>query len=175
MHLIDIIKKKAVTVGDFTLTSGKKSNYYIDIKKVYTSPDVLEEITGELTKLIGGEKIDRIAGPAVGAVPIAVSLSLKMKIPFLIFRRDAKLHGTTSRIDGELLPGDRVVVVEDVTTSGGSVLEAVNAIRRGNGICSKVITVVDRLEGAAALLKKNGVTLVPLLTADDLKLRRRHG
>lgn len=169
--LTDIIKRKAVTMGDFTLTSGKKSSYYIDIKKVYTAPEVLEKITDELAKLTEGEKIDKIAGPAVGAVPLAVGLSIKMKIPFLIFRRDTKSHGTMSRIEGELLSGDRVVVVEDVTTSGGSVLETVKAIREKNGVCNKVIAVVDRLEGAAELLKKNGVALVPLLTAEDLNLR----
>lgn len=170
MSLIEMLKEQAVKFGDFVLTSGKRSKYYIDIKKASTDPRILEEIAKEMEKVIADEKIDRIAGLEVGAIPIATALSLRTKIPFVIIRKEKRTHGTTSRMEGELKEGDRVIVVEDVTTTGGSVISAIKAVRENNCICEKVIVVVDRMEGAKDALKEQGVELIPLATKKDLGL-----
>jgi orotate phosphoribosyltransferase len=164
--LVEMLKK-AVKRGDFTLTSGKKSDYYIDIKKVSTDPKVLKEIVKEMAGLIAGERVDRIAGVAVGGIPIAAALSLELGVPFLIVRKEKKRYGRESKIEGELSEGDRVIMVEDVTTTGGSVLAAVKGIRE-KAVCNKVIAVVDRGEGAKALLKEHGIELLSLVKAREL-------
>jgi orotate phosphoribosyltransferase len=157
----------AVKTGDFTLASGKKSNYYVNVKNVYTDPAVLREIAKEMAKILRGHDIDRIAGVALGAVPIAVALSLELGIPFVLIRNGKKGHGTNMQIEGELVEGDRVVMVEDVTTTGGSVLSGVGEIRK-KGTCDTVITVIDREEGASGLLSGNGIEIKSLVTAKEL-------
>lgn len=166
--LVELLKMKAVRHGSFVLASGKKSSYYIDIKKAYTKPDVLREITKEMARLIRDEKLDRIAGVAVGAVPLAAALSLETGLPFLIIRKEQKGYGTENKIEGELRPGERVVIVEDVTTTGESVLRAVEAVRGADAVCDRVLVVVDREEGAEERLAKHGVTLFPLTAARKL-------
>lgn len=166
-----MIRNRAVKKGEFTLTSGKKSSYYIDIKKAYTDPAVLKEIVRGMKRIIGSEKFDRIAGLELGAVPLATALSLNTGIPFIIIRKEDRRHGTTSRIEGNLRKGEHVIVVEDVATTGGSLLSAVDAVREENCICEKAIVVVDRLEGAGKALKKKGVELIPLTTVKDLGIK----
>jgi len=159
--------KTAVKKGDFTLASGKKSSFYVNIKEVYTKPAVLKDITSELAKLIVKKDVDRIAGVAVGAVPLAVALSLELDIPFIIIRKDKKGHGTKVQLEGEIKDGDKVIIVEDVVTTGGSVMAGAMAIKE-KGICDTVIAVIDRDEGAGEFLKENGIDLISLLTAKEL-------
>lgn len=167
MSLVDELKGY-IKKGDFMLSSGRKSSYYVDIKKAYTDPDILREIALGMANLISDEKPDGIAGMAVGGIPIATALSLETGIPFLVVRKEVKGHGTYSRIEGEITPGSKVVVVEDVVTTGGSALSAVEVIRESNGICDTVLAVVDREEGATENLLKNGVELRPLVSAKEL-------
>jgi|TARA_B100000959_G_C14882281_1_gene583078 orotate phosphoribosyltransferase len=164
----NMLKDNAVEYGDFILSSGKKSKFYIDIKKAYTKPEVLKEITKKMEKLIINKKIDKIAGVAVGAVPLATSLSLKTGIPFLIIRKDVKRHGTEVKIEGRLKAGETVLIVEDVTTTGETVVKAANLIRKVNAICDKVIVVVDREEGAEKNLADNNLSLMRLSTSSEL-------
>ena len=110
-YLIEILKEnKVFEEGDFTLASGKKSNYYVNMKR---------EIDDD---------IDKIAGPALGAVPIATAVSLESGKPLLMIRKEKKGYGTSKLIEGNLIEGDNVILVEDVTTTGGSLLKAINAI-----------------------------------------------
>ncbi|MDP6612575.1 MAG: orotate phosphoribosyltransferase [Candidatus Hydrothermarchaeota archaeon] len=166
--LVEMLKKNAVNLGSFTLASGKKSDFYIDIKKAYTKPEVLMEITREMARLIKNEKADKIAGVAVGAVPLVTALSLESGLPFLIVRKEMKGHGTGNKIEGELRAGENVIIVEDVTTTGESVLKAVEAIRDVNALCDRVVVVVDRNEGAVEHLASQGITLLPLTTSREL-------
>ncbi|MFQ6135601.1 MAG: orotate phosphoribosyltransferase [Candidatus Hydrothermarchaeales archaeon] len=167
-RLVEILRERALERGEFTLASGKKSPYYIDVKKAYTDPKVLKMIAEGMNEAIGDEEIDRVAGVEVGAVPLAAALSLESGIPFVMIRKGVRMHGTGRRVEGELNPGEKVVIVEDVTTTGASVASAVNVIRREGGICDKVIAVVDRLEGASENLKKLNIALVSLVTMKDL-------
>ncbi len=165
-----MLKKKleecgAVKYGEFTLTSGKKSKYYVDIKKASTNPGILKEIVERMAEEVDGTKI---AGMELGAVPLASALSLETDIPFLMIRKEKKGHGTGGRIEGDLEEGEKVVVVEDVTTTGGSSIETVEVLRDAGAIVEKVLVVVDREEGAEESLKDIDVELKPLVTATEL-------
>jgi orotate phosphoribosyltransferase len=167
MSLVNKLKKY-VKRGDFTLSSGRKSSYYIDIKGAYSDPVILKEIAVGMAGLIGYEKPDAVAGVAVGGIPLATALSLETGLPLLIVRKEAKGHGTQSKIEGEMITASKVIIVEDVTTAGNSALAAVHAVREGNGICEIVLAVVDREEGAEEKLREHGVKLKALVRAAEL-------
>ena len=112
--------------------------------------------------------MDRIAGVVLGSVPLAVALSLRMGVPFIMIRKESKAHGTGRQIEGSLLQGDRVMVVEDVITSAGSAAFAVETIRRAGGIVDEVAAVIDRQAGGEGRLANLHVRLVSLLKAEDL-------
>ncbi len=155
----------AIKYGEFTLTSGKKSNYYVDIKLASTRPKILEKIASEMAEKVEG---DKIAGMELGAVPLASALSLETGLPFLMVRKKSKGHGTGERIEGTLEEGDTVTVVEDVTTTGGSAVETVKVLREAGAEVDKVLVVVDRKEGSEEKLNEVDVDLIPLVTADEL-------
>jgi len=154
----------AVEYGDFLLASGARSTYYLDIKKVVTQPEALREIGATITSKY---TFDVVAGVAVGGVPLAVAVSLASGRPFAIIRSQEKGHGKSGRIIGKV-QGMRVLLVEDVTTSGGSALFGVQALRDAGASIDTVVTVVDREAGAYELLKKNSVVLDALVKATDL-------
>ena len=167
-YLIDLLKENEVFLqGDFTLSSGKKSDYYINMKKAITDPEILSTISKLITELIGEEDIDKVAGPALGAVPIATAVSLESKLPLLMIRKEKKGYGTSKLIEGELNEGDNVIVVEDVSTTGGSLLKAIKAIQNNGGNVKRAFVVVDRKEGAIDEFKKEGIELEPLITVDE--------
>jgi orotate phosphoribosyltransferase len=167
--LIDALKAcGAVRFGDFTLASGKKSTYYIDIKKASTDPGTLRTIAQKAAKVIKGMRADTVGGVVLGGVPLATAVSLESGLPLLLIRKKDKGYGTGGRFVGELRQGSRVLLLEDVTTSGGSVKDAIEAIRESGGEVETVITVVDRESGATESLASMGVRLVPLVRASDL-------
>ncbi|AEF97166.1 orotate phosphoribosyltransferase [Methanotorris igneus] len=171
-ELIELLKEVGcIKFGEFILASGKKSNYYIDIKKATTNPKVLKCIAKLIKEYIKNEDV-KVAGVELGSVPIATAVSIETDKELLIIRKKPKDYGTKNKIEGELNKGDKVVVVEDVTTTGGSVIKAVNEIRENGGIVEKVFVVVDRLEGAKENLKNIGVELIPLVTIEDLGVKR---
>ncbi|MBE2900631.1 orotate phosphoribosyltransferase [Methanothermobacter thermautotrophicus] len=164
--LIELLSERdVVRRGKFILSSGKESDYYVDIKRAITDPSVLDVIA-RLIAVEAGD-VDRVAGPALGAVPIATAVSLYSRKPLLMIRKEKKGYGTSKLIEGDLQKGDRVAVVEDVTTTGGSLLKAVRAIQENGGIVEKAFVVVDREEGAVDEFKREGITLIPLLSVSD--------
>jgi orotate phosphoribosyltransferase len=156
----------AFKTGEFTLTSGKKSNFYVDIKQASTNPKILSEIAREMKSLIKDEK--RIAGMELGAVPLAVAVSLESGIPYVIIRKTERTHGTGKLIEGSMIAGERFILVEDVTTSGSSLVKAAEIIRQAKGVVDRALVVVDREEGAMELLADNGITLVPLVRVSEM-------
>ncbi len=172
--VIEMLKsaiKKCVKKGRFVLTSGKISDYYIDLKKAYTDPRILKLISRRIIRIIKKENIqfDKIAGIELGSVPIAVALSLDLDKQFLIIRKKKKEHGTERKIEGEVKEGEIVVIVEDVTTTGNTVVEAVKSLRNSGAVVKDVVVVVDREEGAEENLKKEGVRLIPVFKASELR------
>ncbi|MDR3223725.1 MAG: orotate phosphoribosyltransferase [Methanobrevibacter sp.] len=166
--LIKLLKENdVIKYGNFILSSGKKSEYYIDIKKGITNPKILKMIAVLINEKLQDDKIHRIAGPALGAVPIAVAVSLESEIPFLMIRKGKKDYGTSKQIEGEINSGDNVVIVEDVTTTGASILKAIEAIESVGGIVKKIFVVVDREEGALESFKSKNTEFIPLISVHE--------
>ena len=164
----DLLKDNDVFLeGDFTLSSGKKSNYYINMKKAITEPEILSTISKLITSKLDLKEVDKVAGPALGAVPIATAVSLESKLPLLMIRKEKKGYGTSKLIEGELNEGDNVIVVEDVSTTGGSLLKAIKAINENGGNVTRAFVVVDREEGAIEAFEKEGIKLEPLISVNE--------
>lgn len=172
--LADRIRAVAYLEGDFVLRSGRRSSFYLDKYRFETQPDLLREIGELLAARIGEVEPDavRIAGPELGAVALAASASMASGKPFLIVRSAAKDYGTSNRLEGIFEEGERVVVVEDIVTSGGAALDAVRSLRQVGLICETVVCVVDRDEGGAEAMTAAGVRLERLLDAEALRLGR---
>jgi orotate phosphoribosyltransferase len=166
-ELIAMLKQcGALRFGKFKLTSGKESNYYIDIKHAITQPAILSRIADMMTAHIGEEKL--IAGMELGAVPIATALALKTQRPFLIIRKESKAHGTMKQIEGTYQAGDTVFLVEDVCTTAGSMIKSIEILRQHGCSISRAIVVVDREEGGREALAHMNVELLALLTSSEL-------
>ncbi len=151
--------------GEFRLTSGRRSKFYVNLKLAATQPSILNQITTDMALLVP-DGAEVIAGMELGAVPLAVALSLKTGLPYVMIRKGERLHGTGNRIEGELM--GNVIVVEDVATTGGSLVDAISVIRREGGVVEKAIVVVDREEGADEALRAVDVELLPLLRIGSL-------
>jgi orotate phosphoribosyltransferase len=172
-RLLEIIKAKSLLRGTFKLASGAESNYYLDLKPTMFDPEgaaLLADIVFGLVKNEPG--LDAIGGLELGAVPIVVAVAAKSwperPIRGFVVRKEKKGHGTDQKIDGNFTAGSTVVLMEDVTTKGGSVMQAVTAVRGQGATVRKIITVVDRLEGARENLAREGLTLAPIFTTKDL-------
>ena len=172
--LADRIRAVSYLEGDFVLRSGRRSSFYLDKYRFETQPTLLREIGDLLAQRIAEIEptAQRIAGPELGAVALAAAASMAADLPFLIVRREAKDYGTSNRLEGIYEEGERVVVVEDIVTSGGAALDAVRALRRAGLICDTVICVVDRGEGGAEAMAGMDVRFERLLDADALRLGR---
>ncbi len=163
----------ALQFGEFTLASGAKSDYYIDIKKASTNPEVLRLIARLMAQKMRDEGIeaDRIAGVVLGSVPLATALALETGIPYVMIRKEKKDHGTGKLIEGDLNTGDRVLVVEDVITTAGSSIKAIGTLREAGADVKYVISVIDREGGGAENLAEAGVDFRPLVKASELVKR----
>lgn len=159
-----LIQYKAIEFGDFTLASGAKSTYYIDVKTAVTHPDLLSTVAKSIASV---HTCDVVAGVAVGGIPLCVSTALAKNVPFAIIRASEKSHGKKSLIIGDV-KGKDVLLVEDVTTSGGSALYGIETLRAAGARADRVVTVVDREQGAEAMLKGHGIQLIPLVRLHDL-------
>jgi len=159
-----LIRHRAIEFGDFTLASGAKSRYYIDVKTAVTHPEFLEAIAHEIA---GRYTFDVVAGVAVGGVPLAVAVALAAKKPFAIIRAEEKDHGKKNPIIGDV-KGKEILLVEDVTTSGGSALYGITMLRNAGARADRVVTVVDREEGAAATLRAQAVNLFALVRVSEI-------
>src|SRR3989442_4681851 len=160
----------ALQIGTFTLASGKTSSYYVDIKKAITRPDLLRAIADGMAPY--ARDADRIAGVELGAVPIAAAVSLATGKPYVMVRKAAKEHGTKHDFEGDLAKGDRVLFVEDVVTTGGTLRSAIERMRTHGARIDACVCVVDREEGGRMLLAEIEVRLHALLSAKDLLAAR---
>jgi orotate phosphoribosyltransferase len=160
----------AVLRGDFLLRSGARSSYYIDKYLFTTQPDVLRRLAVELaSRLPLG--VQRLAGPVLGAVPLVTAVSLETQLPMLIVRTDKpKEYGTAKQIEGTLVVGERVVLVEDIVTTAGAALAAVEILRAAGADVLGALVVVDREEGGAEAFAAAGVPYQALFTKSSLGL-----
>jgi orotate phosphoribosyltransferase len=156
----------ALQFGTFTLASGRTSPYYVDIKRAVTRPDLLRTIADGMAPF--ARDADRIAGVELGAVPIAAAVSLASGKPYIMVRKASKEHGTKHEFEGDLTRGDRVLFVEDVVTTGGTLRSAIERLRGHGAVIEDCVCVVDREDGGKMLLAEISVRLHALLSAKDL-------
>jgi orotate phosphoribosyltransferase len=168
-------KEGAVLFGDFTLSSGRKSDHYWDGKKVTLHPTGAYLVGKAIFDLIRGLNVDAIGGLEVGAIPVATAVALVSAqegkpIPAFIVRKNRKEHGTRNEIEGFVPPdGSRVVIVDDVITSGDSIQKAIEAVEQRGCKVVKVITLVDRHEGGCDRLRSQGYAFESLLDFRQVK------
>jgi orotate phosphoribosyltransferase len=156
--------------GDFVLRSGKRSRYYLDKYRFETRPDILRALGVRIAAEVAAHAPDatRLAAPELGAVALAAAASLESGLPFLIVRKEAKEYGTGNRLEGPYDEGECVCLVEDVVTSGGALLESVEALRGAGLAVQTAVCVVDREEGGADALARQAVRLRPIFRAGEL-------
>ena len=169
-ELASALREHAYLEGDFVLRSGRRSSYYLDKYRFETRPDLLAALGRRIADAVAEHEPEaaRLAGPELGAVALAASASLASGLPFLIVRKAAKEYGTANRLEGVFEEGERVCLVEDVVTSGGAAVEALEALREAGLECRIAVCVVDREEGGVDALARRGARLVPLFRAGEL-------
>ena len=175
-QLLDLVSEHALQRGEFTLASGKKANYYLDCRKLTLHPVGANVIGRGMLEMLSGAMPDAVGGMAIGADPITasiVTLAGQREWPLrgFIVRKEPKGHGTGQQVEGPVKPGDRVAIVEDVITSGGSAIAAVKAARQFGLVVEGVYAIIDRLAGGQQAFAELGVPLTTLCTVDDFGLR----
>jgi orotate phosphoribosyltransferase len=173
-----LLVERALLEGDFVLRSGRRSSWYLDKYRFETEPEILRALGDALAEAASESEPDavRLAGPALGAVPLAASAAMASGLPFIIVRGETKEYGTAKRIEGTFEPGELVCLLEDVVTSGGALAEAVSAVRAEGLVVRHAVCVVDREEGGSDALARLGVRLRPLFRASELlELRKTPG
>ncbi len=165
-----LAKHRCVIVGEFELTSGLMSPYYIDLRAAPSHQELFDLITSAYVAELNSLRIrfDRIAGVATAGVPIGALVAYKLKKPFLYIRKVERVHGTKNLVEGVINPGESVLIVDDTATTGGSLLQAVRTIREKGGKVEHAIVLVDREQGGRESLAKQGVKLIALMTSTML-------
>ena len=157
----------ALLRGEFTLRSGRKSNYYLDKYLFETQPDILRALGALFAERLPPDD-NRIAGPELGAIALAAAASMASGKPFVIVRNQKKGYGSGKLIEGTLNAGDSVVIIEDVLTTGGQVLEAVKSLESAGAKVQSILGVLDRQEGARHNIESAGYKFESLFTTSDL-------
>jgi orotate phosphoribosyltransferase len=167
-ELARALRETALLEGDFTLRSGRKSRYYLDKYLFETQPTLLRELARRFARFVT-PAIDRIAGAELGAVALATATALETGKPFVIVRNSKKAdYGVSKRIEGRLNPGERVLLVEDIATSGGQALEAIKTLEAAGASVEALVVTIDRQEGARELIEQAGRRFEALFTRADL-------
>jgi orotate phosphoribosyltransferase len=161
-----IAESGAFKTGSFTLSSGEESPYYVDMKEACADPAILSTLAQHATVYAVGH--DAVAGTALGGVPLAVALGLEAGRDTFLVRSEAKAHGTEGRLEGPVAGDERVLLVEDVATTGGSLVDAVRAVRGAGCTVDHAVTIVDREAGARQALGDEDVALHALVTLSEL-------
>ena len=167
-----LYEKKIIRFGDFTLASGKKSPYYIDLRLVPSFPHEYRKMIKGLQNLIaeniGFENFHSLISVPTGGLVVAASLATAIVKPLIYVRKQAKEHGTGKAVEGVTCNDMKLLMIEDVVTSGGSVINAIKSIKEEKMIVKDAYAVVDRMEGATEALQDEGVKLHSLLTINDI-------
>lgn len=167
LHKIDAIK-----FGIFKLTSGKTSPYYIDLRIIPSVPDAYQDICNyyaqTITTQIGQKNFDRIAGIPIAGLPFASQIAYNLKKPFLYIRKGIRLHGRERRVEGILVSGERVLLLDDLVTTGITLIKAADAVRAEGGIVTDAVAFLDREEGGKEKLQAHGINLHPVLRISEI-------
>jgi orotate phosphoribosyltransferase len=167
---LDLHSIGAVKLGDFVLSSGMRSPVYLDLRIVPSHPRIFRKIVDLSVETLKRVEFDAICGIATGGLPLSSVIAYLMEKPLIYFRRSEKEHGTMKRIEGEVKEGMNVIVMDDVATTGGSILEAVKALRDQKAVVRRAFVVVDRGQGARKNLMAEGVELMSITTLKKVLL-----
>ncbi|MEM3040932.1 MAG: orotate phosphoribosyltransferase [Nitrososphaerota archaeon] len=173
VEICKILKKiDALQFGAFKLTSGKISPYYIDLRVIPSFPDAFHRICDFYVNFIkaeiGTENFERIAGIPIAGMPFASLVAYHLRKPFLYIRKDIRLHGRQRRIEGIIAPGDRILLIDDLITTGLSLERAAKAIRTEGGVVNDAVVLLDREEGGKEKLEKSGIKVHALLKVSEI-------
>ena len=172
-ELARALREAALLEGDFTLRSGRKSKYYLDKYLFETQPVLLRELGKRFASYVTPD-VDRVAGAELGAIALAAATSLETGKPFVIVRNAKKAgYGTGKLIEGKLEKGERVLLVEDVATSGGQAIEACRTLADAGAIVTGVVVAIDRQEGGREAIEAAGYRFQALFTTDDLEIGKK--
>jgi orotate phosphoribosyltransferase len=167
-----LFKLDAIKFGVYKLTSGKSSPYYIDLRVIPSFPDAFREICESyaqyITNQIGNKNFDRIAAIPLAGIPFASQIAYNLKKPFLYVRKGIHLHGRERRVEGILVSGDKVLLIDDLLTTGLTLKKAADAVRAEGGIVTEAVVFLDREEGGGQLLEKNGIKIHSLLKISEI-------
>ncbi|NLX12727.1 MAG: orotate phosphoribosyltransferase [Phycisphaerales bacterium] len=166
-ELFEAVKDAALLRGDFTLRSGRKSKYYLDKYLFEAQPAILRELGERFARHLTPQTT-RIAGAELGGVALAAATSMACGLPFVIIRNAKKGYGTQKMHEGKLEAGDHILLVEDIATTGGQVLEAAKTITEAGAVVEKIVAVIDRQEGARENIESAGHRFEALMTKTDL-------
>ncbi|NGM67835.1 orotate phosphoribosyltransferase [Natronolimnobius sp. AArcel1] len=165
--LIDALREAdAVRFGEFELSHGGTSEYYVDKYLFETDPTCLETIADAFAERV--DEGDKLAGVALGAVPLAAATSVAADAPYVIARKQRKDYGTANLIEGRLEEGEEVIVLEDIVTTGTSLVDAIEALREAGATVNRALVVVDREEGGRETVEDADVEMESLVTASEL-------
>ncbi|APX96849.1 orotate phosphoribosyltransferase [Natronorubrum daqingense] len=165
--LIDALREAdAVQFGEFDLAHGDTSEYYVDKYLFETDPDCLETVAEAFAERVDAD--DKLAGVALGAVPLAAATSVAAGVPYVIARKQRKEYGTGNLVEGRLEDGEEVVVLEDIVTTGTSLVDAIEALREAGATVERALVVVDREEGGRENVEAADVEMESLVTASEL-------
>ncbi len=162
------IAEVALLRGEFTLRSGRKSRYYLDKYLFSTQPDVLRELGELFAQRIAPRRVDRLAGAELGGIPLVTAASLATGLPCIFVRNARKDYGTAKQIEGALSAGEKIIIVEDIATTGGQVLEAAKVLVDLGAVVDTIIATIDREEGARTNIEAAGYRFESLFTKTDL-------
>lgn len=157
--ILDLFEIGAFQFGKFRLKSGKKSPFYIDLRLLISHPDVLLKVAEVYTQVLKKLKFDRIAAVPYAAIPIATAICLKTKTPMIYLRKETKKYGLMKEIEGKFKTDEKVVVIDDMVTTGESKLEAIEPLRKAGLRVEDVVVLIDREQGAKETLRKSGYKL----------------
>jgi orotate phosphoribosyltransferase len=171
-QLYMLLRERAFRRGQVVLASGKESDYYFDMKPAMLDPDGAALMADLILNEIQGVSVDAVGGLEMGAVPLIAPVAMKSPehgryLPGFFVRKAVKDHGTKKRIDGNDIEGKSVVILEDVTTTGGSAMDAVKAVEDAGAKVALVISILDRGEGAAELYAQAGIPFKSLFKAEE--------
>ncbi len=165
---LDLITSQCVRFGDFTLKSGRHSPIYLDLRRLIAHPAILRRAAQAYAQVLNGLSFDRLAGLPYAALPIGTAIALEMNRPLIYPRREAKDYGTKAVIEGDFAPGEVIAVIDDLATTGDTKIEAIEKLTAAGLVVRDIVVLIDREQGARAMLAQAGYTLHAVTTLRQL-------
>ena len=167
----DLIFNDALKIGDYILFSGKKSPYYVDLRQAISDPITMDLIANSLARIIDNEigrnKFDKILGVPTAGIPFTTIVCQKLAMPMLYYRKERKEHGVRKKIEGKMEKNDRILMIDDLITTGKSVIQAAEAVREQGGLVTELVVLLDREQGGREFILSNNIRPHVLFTVSD--------